>query len=257
MANDPTIQRRSTHLWTQLRLLTLFVTAAAALLHSALGQATKPAAPRADGERLLEDGRTTLEASTLTAARAIFEQCLHHDTNNAVCYYDLAQTDFYLGRAQEFQGHKQAAEQARDAAIDDVQHAISLNDQSSNAHALLADLYGAKISGMLSGMRYGPKANAETQRAFQLDPHNPQAFAVLGRKYLYAPTLFGGDIDKAINAFKQATTFDPQYDEAFVWLALAYRKKGDAQQSQAALTQALHLNSRSAFALRVQSGATN
>ncbi len=138
----------------------------------------------------------------------------------------------------------------------DVQRSIALNDRSSDAHALLGDLYGAKISGMMSGMKYGPKANAETQRAFELDPNSAQAFAVIGRKYFFAPSMFGGDLNKAIESFKKATTLDPNYDEAFVWLAIAYRKKGDSQDAQAALAEALRLNSRSVFAKRIQAGAS-
>ena len=53
----------------------------------------------------------------------------------------------------------------------------------------------------MSGMKYGPKANAETERAFQLDPNNAQAFAVIGRKYYFAPSMFGGDLNKAIESF--------------------------------------------------------
>jgi Flp pilus assembly protein TadD len=77
---------------------------------------------------------------------------------------------------------------------------------------------------------------------------------VVGRKYLFAPKIFGGDLGKAIESFRKATTLDPRYDEAFVWLAIAYRKSGNAQQSQVALSQALRLNGQSVFAKRIESG---
>lgn len=73
-------------------------------------------------------------------------------------------------------------------------------------------------------MHFGPKAKAETVRAFQLDTHNAMAFAAQGRKCLYAPAMFGGDADKAIESFKSATVFAPSDDDNFVWLAIAYRK---------------------------------
>ena len=104
-------------------------------------------------------------------------------------------------------------------------------------------------------MKYGPKANDETRRAFQLDANNPRAFAVIGRKYLYSPRIFGGDLDKAIESFRKATELEPHGDEAFVWLAIAYRKKGDNARAQAAVKEALQLNGRSAFARRSDSGA--
>jgi tetratricopeptide (TPR) repeat protein len=172
----------------------------------------------------------------------------------SVCYYDLARCEFYLAKAEVLQKNQEAADKWEDAAIADVQHAIALNDRSADAHALLSDLDGSKIHGMISGMHFGPKANTEIQRTFQLDPNCPQAFTVIGRKYLYSPRVFGGDIEKAIDSFKKATAIDPSNDEAFVWLAIAYRKKGEVERAHPALSVALHLNSRSVFAIRVNSG---
>ena len=60
--------------------------------------------------------------------------------------------------------------------------------------------------------------------------------------------MFGGDVDKAIASFRKATQLDPKSDEAYVWLAIALRKKGDAAGEQEALREALRLNPRSAFA---------
>lgn len=208
------------------------------------------------GERQLEDGRSSLEEGTLEAARKVFEGCTRQDSKNFVCYYDLARTDLYLESAKETQNDHKAAERWLDSAIENAKHAIEINDQSSDAHALLGDLYGKQIGlgGAFAGMHYGPKANAETERALQLDQNNPRAYAVLGRKHLFAPKMFGGDLGKAIESFQKATALDPHYDEAFVWLAIAYRKKGDSQSAETALSEALRLNSRSAFAKRVQSG---
>jgi tetratricopeptide (TPR) repeat protein len=237
----------------------LFALAAFVLVLVAGGQNASAVAPSKliqNGERQLEDGRSTLDQKTLLAARDVFATCVHQDDKNSLCYYDLARTEAYLARERQFAKDKKATERWIDSAIADVQHAITLNDRSADAHALLGDLYGTKISGMMSGMKYGPKANAETERAFQLDPNNAQAFAVIGRKYYFAPSMFGGDLNKAIESFKKATTLDPHYDEAFVWLAIAYRKKGDSQDAQTALTQALRLNSRSVFAQRIQAGAS-
>jgi tetratricopeptide (TPR) repeat protein len=209
---------------------------------------------REAGERELENGRSTLDIKTLIAARDTFQKCTRYGVRDSVCYYDLARCELYLGKAEGIQKNQDAVGKWEDAAIADAQHAVALNDRSPDAHALLGDLYGSKIHGMISGMHFGPKANIEIERAFQLDPKSPQAFTVIGRKYLYSPSMFGGDIDKAIDSFKKATAFDPSNDEAFVWLAIAYRKKGDAQRAREALSEALRLNSRSVFAIRVNSG---
>lgn len=207
------------------------------------------------GERDLEDGRSTLDEATLTAARKVFQACVRQDDKSFPCFYGLARTESNLVTVKEIQKDSKAAEHFLDSAIENVRRAIEINDRSSEAHALLADLYGRKIGygGMFAGMRFGPKANAETRRAFELDENNPLAYAVVGRKYLFAPKMFGGDLSKAVQSFEKATTLDPHYDEAFVWLAIAYRKTGDSRRAQIALSQALRLNSRSVFAKRIQS----
>lgn len=208
------------------------------------------------GEQQLEHGRSGLNEAMLVAARKAFEHCLRQDPKGSRCAYDLACVDSYLVQVEDWHKDRKAAEHWLDIAIDDAKHTIAIDDRSSDAHALLADLYGRKIGfgGMFAGVRYGPKANAETQRAFELDANNPRAYAVVGRKYFFAPKMFGGNLGKAIESFRKATTLDPRYDEAFVWLAIAYRKSGNVQQSETALSQALRLNNQSAFAKRIQSG---
>ena len=205
-------------------------------------------------ERELNEGRTTLDPGALAVARNAFSNCIQEDPRSDACYYGRARAWLYEARAQTFAHHAEAAAGAIDHAIPDAQKAIALDGRFADAHALLSDLYGQKITGAFSGMRYGPKANEESSRALQLDPNNAQAYAVLGRKYLYAPAMFGGSIDKAIESFRRATALDPRSDEDYVWLAMACRKKGDTAGAQQALAQALRLNSRSVFARRVQSG---
>jgi tetratricopeptide (TPR) repeat protein len=215
---------------------------------------TNGSAATESAERQLEEGRSTLDEGTLIAAKKSFEECLQQNGKNPRCGYDLARAESYLNNAKEDQNDSKAAERWLDAAIESAQRTIAIDDHSSDAHALLGDLYGRKISGMFSGMHYGPKSEAETRRAFELNANNPRAFAVVGRKYLFSPKMFGGDTAKAVESFQKATTLDPHDDEAFVWLAIAYRKAGDSQRSQAALSEALRLNSKSAFARRIQSG---
>ena len=78
---------------------------------------------------------------------------------------------------------------------------------------------------MPSLIQFGPRANAEIQRAFQLNLGNAQVFAVVRRKYVYAQSRFDGDLDKAIESFKKAFALDPRNDEDVVWLATRIRLK--------------------------------
>jgi tetratricopeptide (TPR) repeat protein len=204
----------------------------------------------ASGEQKLREGRTTYDIAVLTAPHNSFSACIRGNQNQEIdrCSYDLARSDRYLNLAELDVRNTRAARYWLNAALTDAQGAVARNPRSPNAHALLADIYGAEIDGMFSGMKYGPKANAETAEALKLDPQNAQAWAVSGRKYLYAPSMFGGDLDKAVDAFRKATLYDPNSDENFVWLAIALQKKGDLSGAREALGKALRLNGGSVFA---------
>jgi len=213
------------------------------------------ARPSKRAEVQLEDGRTTLDEATLAAARGIFEECARRDAKNARCSYDLGRTDSYIANVRERQRDKKTAQQVLDSAIMNTRRSIDLDDEFADAHALLAELYGRKIGygGVFTGMRIGPKAEADVQRALELDRNNPRIYIVLGRRQLYAPRVFGGDIEKAIESFRKATIVDPHYDESFVWLAIAYDKKGDARSARVAVEELLRLKSRNVIAREVRS----
>lgn len=205
-------------------------------------------------EARLEDGRASLDAGTLMTARRIFEDCTRQDAKNAWCYYDLGRTDSYIADMSERRKDKRAAQQTIDSAIENTRRSIDFNAGFADAHALLAELYGRKIGygGVFTGMRIGPKAQAETQRALELDPNDPRIYVAIGRRQLYSPRMFGGDIEKAIESFRKATTVDPHCDEGFVWLAIAYGKKGDSNAAKAAVDDALRLNDRNVIALEIR-----
>ncbi len=210
-----------------------------------------------DAERRLDAAASARNEDSLLAVRRVFEQCVHQDAGESRCYYDLGFADASLFQANDFRHDRKSAQRWLDSAIENTRRSLHLDEHRADAHALLAGLYGSKIAygGMLAGMRYGLMSEAETRRALALDPGNAQAYAVLGRRYLYSPAIFGGDIDKAIDLFHKATILAPHNDGGFVWLAIAYRKKGDRARAQAALAEALRLNAHSAFAKQVQSGA--
>ena len=166
-------------------------------------------------------------------------------------FYELARVESYRSSAYSMHDDKKKAEHALDGAIATVQQSLKLNYKSSDAHSLLADLYGRKIGfgvGMFAGPKYGPKVKSENQRAQELDANNPRVYASLGRQYLMAPHMFGGDLDKAVESLRKSTQLDRNSDETYVWLAIALRKEGDTAGAEQALQEALKLNPRSAFA---------
>jgi tetratricopeptide (TPR) repeat protein len=224
-------------------ILTVFLAA------SGRAQSADPALD--PGLKLLEEGRTTLDDAELARAQDCFAQLTQQHADNAVYFYELARVNAYRCEAYATHGDKKKAEHALDEAIGNVQESLKLNEKSADAHSLLGDLYGRKITfgvGMFAGPKFGPKSKAENKRALELDANNPRVYASLGRQYLNAPAMFGGDVDKAIESFRKSTQLDPKFDETYVWLAIALRKKGDAAGADQALQEALRLNPRSVFA---------
>lgn len=204
-----------------------------------------------DGLKLLEEARTTLDETALSRAQEYFGKLTQQHPENAVYFYELARVESYRSSACSMRNDKKKAEHALDEAMASVQQSLKLNEKSADAHSLLADLYGRKIGfgvGMFAGPKYGPKVKSENERAQELDPNSARVFASLGRQYLMAPHMFGGDVDKAVESLRKSTQLDPNFDETYVWLAIALRKKGDESGAEQALQQALKLNPRSVFA---------
>jgi tetratricopeptide (TPR) repeat protein len=230
--------------------LTLF------LLLACVASAQNSDSPLAPGLQLLKDGRTTLEQKTLVEARDYFSQLISKDRNNAEYFYQLARVDAYRIDAYAGQHDNKNAEATLKQAISEIEHAIELNDKSAKSHSLLADLYGRKINmgGFMAGPHYGPKIDAENKKAFELDPNDPDVLASRGREYLMAPSMFGGDVNKAIENLRKATQADPANDENFVWLSRAYQKAGNTAEADKALQEALRLNPSSVFAKNTASG---
>jgi len=205
----------------------------------------------------LERARTSLDPDVLNHARDLALAQIQKHPGDAAYLYQLAQVNSYLSDAYAARHDKKNAEKALDESISNLQQALKLNEKSSDAHSLLADCYGRKIGfgmPMFAGPKYGPKVGAENARALELDANNPRAHASLGRQYLEAPKMFGGDLDKAIASLRKSTELDPKSDETFVWLAIALRKKGDTASADQAIKQALQLNPESAFAKHTAAG---
>jgi|SRR6266850_4736903 len=140
---------------------------------------------------------------------------------------------------------KKPAAAAVEKAIEAVQHSIQLNEKSADAHSLLADLYGRKISfgnAMFAGPKYGPKVKEENAKAMALDDKNPRVWASEGRQYLMTPRMFGGDVARALESFQKSLA------ETWVWLAKAFQKQGSKAKALEAVQRSLPLSPERPFA---------
>jgi tetratricopeptide (TPR) repeat protein len=207
----------------------------------------------------VEAARKTHSESQLQAVKSQLEQLISQNPTDPVAYYDLARVHAYLADVSEMRKDKKAASAAVDKAIEAVQHSIQLNDKSADAHSLLADLYGRKISlgnGMFAGPKFGPKVKEENAKAMSLNDKNPRVWASLGRQYLMTPKMFGGDVPKAIESLQKSLALDPAQDETWVWVAKAFHKQGDKTKANDAIQRALSLNPDSPW-IKKSANSTN
>jgi tetratricopeptide (TPR) repeat protein len=199
----------------------------------------------------LEAARRKRDGLQLDALKTQIEQHLRQNPNDWLSHYQLARVQGYRADVEETKKDKKAASTAIDKAIEAALRSVQLNDESADAHSLLADLYGRKISlsnPMFAGPRYGPKIEEQNKRAMALDDKNPRVWASRGRQYLMTPKAFGGDAPKAIDSFQKSLALDSQQDETWVWLAKAFEKQGDKPRARDAIHHALELNPQGPFA---------
>jgi len=193
---------------------------------------------------VVEAARKTHDEKQLQSVKTQLEQKIAQDSSHADSYLELARVHEYLMDVYEMRKDKKAAGEAVDKAIDAAQRSIQLNNKSADTHSLLADLYGRKIAygGMFAGAKFGPKVGEENKRAMALDDKNPRVWASLGRQYLMAPKMFGGDVAKAIESFQKSLSVNPSQDETWIWLCKAFQKQGDKSKAREAVQRALTLN---------------
>ena len=199
----------------------------------------------------LETARKSHDETQLQSLKTQLEHKIAQNAKDASSYFALARVHEYLLDVCEMRKDKKAAAAAVDKAIEAVQRSIQLNDKSADAHSLLADLYGRKISlgnAMFAGPKFGPKVKEENAKAMALDDKNPRVWASQGRQYLMTPKMFGGDVAKALESFQKSLAIDPMQDEAWVWLAKAFQKQGNKAKALEAVQRSLQLNPESPFA---------
>jgi tetratricopeptide (TPR) repeat protein len=199
----------------------------------------------------VEAARKTYDEKQLQSVKMQLDQRIAQNPSEAGLYLGLARVEGYFADVYEMRKDKKAAVEAVDKAMEAVQRSVQLNDKSADAHSLLADLYGRKISlgsAMFAGPKFGPKVKEENAKAMALEDNNPRVWASLGRQYLMAPKMFGGDIPKAVESFQKSLAIDPAQDETWVWLCKALQKQGDKNKAREAVQRALSLNPESHFA---------
>jgi tetratricopeptide (TPR) repeat protein len=197
------------------------------------------------------------DAAGLDQTRARFDRMAGLGVHPALAHYYSALASL---RAASF-----VAEDEREVYIDrsiaSAQAALSLRPDFADAYALVASAYGRKVTGVVSGMRYGPKANEAMALAMRYGADNPRVLLYAAISSLYTPAIWGGGRDKAMPGFERAialfdligepvpTDLEPTWgrSEAHAWYGIGLRDGGDLKSARAQFERSLALNPNSGW----------
>ncbi len=197
------------------------------------------------------------DANGLEQARARFDRMAASDMHPALAHY-------YSSLAS-IRAANLVAEDERDAYVDrsiaSAKAAIAARSGFADAYALLGSAYGRKVTGMVSGMRYGPKANEAMDQAMQFGKANPRVLMYGAISDLYKPEMWGGGRDQAMAGFERAiaqfdligepdsTDIEPTWgrSEAHAWYGIGLRDGGDVDGARAQFARALELTPASGW----------
>lgn len=99
------------------------------------------------------------------------------------------------------------------------------------AYMLVGSINAKKVSlgGWFSKIVYGFRIKSYFEKAKALSPDLSEIRLGLGSFYLLAPSIIGGDIDKAVEELQCAVELTPDFATASARLAQAYKKKGNLE----------------------------
>jgi|GEM_PF-829620 len=170
-----------------------------------------------------------------------------------LAYYYLAYADSRLYTQFSTDNEKQK-DRYLDKAIQYLKNALKIDHSFAEGQALLGLVFGLKVHGIFSGMKYGPKSDDMMEKAIQNSTKNPRPIMLNAISLLNKPAIVGGSTQKAIEGFKKAAnlykSFQPKnkmmpswgHAEVYAWMGKAYEQNKEYQKAKAAYKQALVIN---------------
>ena len=102
-------------------------------------------------------------------------------------------------------------------------------ENEAMAYMLLGTINGRRASkgNIIAKLNYGTQVQCYLLKAKELAPELPEVHLALGTFYLVAPSIVGGNLNKAYEELNAAVTMAPDFATANARLAQYYRRKGD------------------------------
>jgi len=216
-------------------------------------QSIESEAPFVEGKELLQQATDSSNLDQLHEAQKLFDRARQNGHYEEFALYYLALCEYRLSTLFAATPGEQA--ECINRTIEHLKGAIELEDNFSDAHALLASAYGQKL-GLKPhlGMVLGPETKRVLEKSKRLDGNNPRVVLTDGISDYYTPAMFGGDKQRAISKIEQALelfakeeirdALQPSwgYDEACAHLGVMRQETGDIEGAREAFVKALEVN---------------
>ena len=216
-------------------------------------QGIESEAPFIKGKELLQQAIDSSNPDQLYEAQKLFDRARQDGHHEEFALYYLALCEYRLATLFAVTPGEQA--ECINRTIGHLKGAIELEDNFSDAHALLASAYGQKL-GLKPhlGMALGPETKRVLEKSKRLDGNNPRVVLTEGMSDYYTPAIFGGDKQRAISKMEHALelfakeeirdAFQPSwgYDEAYAQLGIMRQDAGDIEGAREAFVKALEVN---------------
>ena len=206
-----------------------------------------------EGNELIQQAIDTSDPDPLYKAQKLFERARQNGGHEEFALYYLALCEYRLATLFASAPDEQA--QCVNQTIEHLKEAIELEDNFSDAHALLASAYSQKLGlNPHLGMVLGPEIKRVLEKSKRLEGNNPRVVWTDGVSDYYTPAMFGGDKQRAISKLEQALElfakeeirdpFQPSwgYDEACAYLGIMRQEAGDTAGAREAFVKALEVN---------------
>jgi len=201
---------------------------------------------------IVDSARHEIDAANATGDVARLDHVVAYLERAAVAYPNDGWISHYLGfayfrTANVARGTGDAKRlktmlELADKTLEKSEVRMELAETRALRSAVLGQMIG-QSKNPFTGMRLGPKADKELDKALAMAPTNPRVWAIRASAFLYKPKLFGGSMEKAEEYARRAielvsndhpTGFAPTWGESDAYLFLgqalfAQKKYADAK----------------------------
>lgn len=187
----------------------------------------------------------------LTASKTMWEKAVksnekEHGTESfekAMSLYGLLNNTMATDDEETFDDYS-------DQTIELLKDIIEENPKWGEPRAVLSSVYGLVMAySPMKGMFYGSKSSSLMSDAIDLQPESALVQKLYAGSKLYTPEMWGGDPEKALEAFKKAKAIYEKgntenswlYLDTLMGLSMSYRKTGNSEEGISILEKAIEI----------------